>query len=80
LASRVKADEETDEAYKKWWKKLKQEYKEKKQNIIHQEDRILFRKLKFYVQSSLRLEILESNDNIKIAIHIGRNKLKKLIQ
>jgi hypothetical protein len=56
------------------------ENEEHEQNILYQEDGILYRKLKLWVPSGLRLEVCESEYDSKVASHIGQGKIKELIE
>jgi hypothetical protein len=75
----IRSEGEKDEEYKKELNYLL-ENEEQEQNILHQEEEILYRKLKLWVPSGLRLEVCESEHDSKVAGHMGQDKTKELIR
>jgi hypothetical protein len=65
---------------KRSWTSWKQSSEEKVQNILHQEDGVLFRKLKLWVPMGLRAEICGSENDMKVAGHMGQDKTRELIR
>jgi hypothetical protein len=76
---KVRSEGEKDEEYKKELNHLL-ENQEQEQNILHQEEGILYRKLKLWVPSGLRLEVCESEHDSKVATHMGQDKTKSLYE
>jgi hypothetical protein len=76
----VKIEGEKDKEYQKELKILRTEKEENEQNILHQEEGILLRKLNLWVLTGLRLEIGQSEHDTKVASHIGQDKTKELIR
>jgi hypothetical protein len=74
---KVRSEGDKDEEYKNELNHLL-ENEEQEQNILHQEDGILYRKLKLWVPSRLRLEVCESEHDNKVAGHMGQDKTKEL--
>jgi hypothetical protein len=48
--------------------------------ILHEEDGILFRRLRLWIPSSLRDDVLVSEHDSKVAGHMGQDKTKELIR
>jgi hypothetical protein len=48
--------------------------------ILHEEDGILFRWLRLWIPSSLRDDVLVSEHDSKVAGHMGQDKMKELIR
>jgi hypothetical protein len=70
FVEKLTSEGEKDEEYKKEFNHLL-ENEEQEQNILHQEEGILYRKLKLWVSSGLRLEVCESEHDSKVAGHMG---------
>jgi hypothetical protein len=48
--------------------------------ILHEEDGILFRRLRLWIPSSLRDDVLVSEHDSKVAEHMGQDNTKELIR
>jgi hypothetical protein len=75
----VRSEGELDDKYKKELNHLL-ENGEQDQNNLHQEEGILYRKLKLWVPSRLRLEVCESEYDSKVGCHMGQDETKELIR
>jgi hypothetical protein len=53
---------------------------EKTESTLHQEEGVLYRKLKLWVPCSLRDSVLQSEHDSKVAGHMGQDKTKALIR
>jgi hypothetical protein len=53
---------------------------EKAQNIRHQEDGVLFRKLKLWVPTGRRAKICESEHDTEVGSHMSLDKTRELIR
>jgi hypothetical protein len=76
---RVRIDGERDAEYMEALETVQGDMETEKTTILHQEDGILFRKMKLWVPNGLRAEILESEHDMKVAGHTGQDKTNDLI-
>jgi hypothetical protein len=53
---------------------------EKTETTLHQEEGVLYRKLNLWVLCSLRVRVLQSEHDSKVAGHMGQDKIKELIR
>jgi hypothetical protein len=75
----VKTEGTKDEQYLEALQSLGKE-DDKMESSVHQDEGVLYRKLKLWVPCDLRDSLLHSEPDLKVAGHIGQDKMMELIR